>query len=324
MLEKEIEQVVHLKDVEALSFATIGARLGFSERTARRRYHAGLVSSERDEQVDSEEYAEGEFPPVDDYDLPKITGYLPEDGFGLVERFTPMEITGDAFVTSDWHVPLHDPALVNKMFNRAALFTPKNLLINGDFWHMETFSSFIPNQPEAALPVERMHGNLAIKNALQYFEHIYLCCGNHDFRLVKKLGFKKSFEEAMDWMFFALTDDERSRLHVSSLDYMHYYPGDGRKYRVCHPRSFSVHPLTVPRALAVKYGCSVITGHSHHLAMGFAQDGHNLIMDSGGFYAKDRTEYIQASTRNHEWVQGWIEFYQGTPDLRSPNLNNVD
>lgn len=321
MIDEEISKVLELTN-NGLSDREIADIMGFSRRTVGRRRAAGVTTQE---EIITGEVIE-DFPNVNDLALPEITGELPLFEDDLIDRFQPMELHGDAFITSDWHIPLHDPNLINKMFSRAKLSgNTGSLVINGDYWHMEAFSSFIPHQPEAALPVERWHGNVAMKNALEVFEDVYITLGNHDFRLVKKTGFKKSFEECMDWMFYALTDDERSRVHVTSLDYMYYYPEGvgGRKFRVCHPKNFSIVPLTVPRALAVRYGCSIITGHSHHCALGVAQDGYNLIIESGGFFNKWRTEYIQSTNRGHEWAQGWVEFTNGRPELIGPSFNNT-
>lgn len=320
MLEHEISRVVSLRDSENKTFKEIGAILGFSERTAKRRYQAGVLA-----ETSTELAATEEFPLVDELELPEITSRVPTLDRGLIERFTPLTAEGDAFVISDIHVPLHDARLFNLMLQSAEKANTDQLIINGDYWHQEFASSFLPFQPEANLEAERYHGNVMMKTLLGIFDHVWLTCGNHDFRLVKKTGFRYSFQECMDWMFVALTDEERSRLYITSLDYMYYWPTEDweQPIRVCHPRNFSVQPLTVSRALAVKYGTHVLTGHSHHLSMGFDQSGTYLIGDTGGFFDPYRTEYIQSTGKGHNWVQGWWEFKDGIPTIKSPLLNNV-
>lgn len=325
MLEQEIAKVVDYRDNQDKTWVEIGAIMGFSAKTAARRY-ASAGSTTNSSSTDIAVTSNG-FPAVPADTLPAIdlVDRVPTDGFGAIARFRPMEVFGDAFVISDVHIPLYDPWLFNKMLASAEAADAKTLIINGDFWHQEAFSSFLPHQPEASLEVERYHGNTAMRTLLSIFDRVYMTCGNHDFRLSKKLGFTKSFEDCMHWMFYGLTEEERSRLSISSLDYMFYRPVvyQPRVFRVCHQRNFSIVPLATPRALAVKYEMSIIAAHAHHLAMGISQDGKHLIMENGGFFDPQRTEYIQATGKGHNWVQGWIEFKDGIPTLKSPVLLNV-
>lgn len=317
---QEIAEVVRLKDEENLTFDEIGDRLGFSRKTASRRYQAGVLNSAvqglvLDDSLD-------DFPKVPEIIL-KLTNFIPEDKF-LIERFKPLVAVGDAIVTCDYHIPLHDPGLINVMIRAAKKHKVKNLIIAGDFFNMEDFSSYPPPQPEAAIDIERYDGNLVMKTLLKTFDQIYFIWGNHDFRLTRKLGFKKSFEECMTWMLSELTEEEWTRLHVSELDHMTYYPTgeDGLQFRICHPKNYSDVPLAVGKKLAVKYGCSIITAHSHHCAIGAAPNGVDLLIEGGGFFDKERTEYIQRTTDNHEWVQGFTVFRDGLPTLYSPVIGN--
>lgn len=321
-LEQEIHEVTRLREEKGFTYEEIGEQLGFSEKTARRRAAATAI-------VEAAATLAGEDTLKDFPESPlaevKIKGaFLPEDR-NAIERFEPLTRYGDAMVTCDWHIPLHDPSLINTMVEVARTNKIKKLIIGGDYFHMEEFSSFLPYQPEASLEQERYDGNFIMKTLLETFNEVDIFWGNHDFRLTKKLGYKKSFEETIDWMLEGLTKKERSKIRISSLDYMHYYPEgpDGRKFRICHPRNFSSVPLTVPRKLAEKYSCSVITAHSHHCAMGAAPNGVDLVIDGGGFFHKQRTEYIQKSTANHEWVPGYTMFKDGVPTLYSPILGNL-
>lgn len=313
-LQEEIEEVHRLRNQEDLTWEVIGARLGFSARTAARRY---------------ETYLDLEQPPVEEllddeqFSVSVTSDYVPEDKEPL-DRFKPLKVYGDCMVTMDYHIPLHDAPLINEMIRVAKDQQHNQLIIAGDYWNMDTFSSFLPHQPEAAWPVERDDGNIIMKTLLRTFDEIYMCWGNHDFRLAKATGFKHSFTECMKWALAGLDSDELSRIHFSDLDYILYYPGDDREYRVCHPRNFSSIPLAVPRQLAPKYDSSIITAHSHHCAMGVAVNGTDLIIDGGGFFDKTRTEYIQKTSKFHEWVPGFVEFVSGIPQLYSPVFGNLN
>lgn len=321
-IEDQVKEIVLLRDNEDMTFADIAMRYGFSERTARRRYAAAIL-------VDEEKLED--FPEVEDLELGEITDFLDESQQDeIIERFKPLIRVGDAAVICDLHIPLHTPELINKFIDKAKSLDIKNLIIAGDYWNMDELSHYPPHQPEASLVIERREGNRIMKILLRHFDYIDFIWGNHDFRLSKKLGFKKSFEECMEWMFYALTDDERARIRISDLDFMEYYPegtsnifGEPQKWRICHPRNFSSAPLSVGRALALKYKCSVLTGHSHHCAFGMAMNGVDMVIEGGGFYDKYKTEYIQKSNKHHEWVPGFTIFKDGVPTVYSPAFGNI-
>lgn len=320
-LEKEIQEVVKLREDDT-PFSEIGDKLGFSEKTARRRYKAWEMS----EVLDIIE-GEGEVgATILTKDAPaeiEVGNYL-DPGEGAIKRFKPLERVGDCIITADLHIPLHDPDFINCMINAAKAHNIDKLILAGDFFHMEAFSSFLPKQPEASWETERYQGNYVMKTLLQNFSEIDFMWGNHDFRLVKSTGFKESFVDCMKWALNSLTEEEVGRIRFTDLDYMYYYPVSkkGMKVRVCHPSNFSKVPLTVPRELSIKYGCGVATGHSHHCAMGVAANGRDWIMELGGFFSKERTEYIQKTNTAHEWVQGFHIVQDGIPTMISPILGN--
>lgn len=319
--EREIDEVVRLRDEEELTFEEIAERLQFSERTARRRYEAGILQKTVDHLIDDEVE---DFPEVEPLDIKVTSPWIPENKVEI-DRLKPLVVVGNAMIICDLHIPLHDPKLINTMINCARENGIKKLVIAGDYFHMETFGSYLPFQPEAALEVERHDGNYILKALLKTFEEIVIIWGNHDYRLTRKLGFKKSFIECMKWMLSSLSEDDWKKITISDLDYMYYYPqveGDN-KWRICHPRNFSSVPLTVGRKMAQKYNCNVITAHSHHFAMGASPNGKDIVIEGGGFYHKGRTEYIQKSNTNHEWVPGFTMFKDGIPNLISPLLKNT-
>lgn len=317
--EQQVSEVRKLKDEQDLSFQEIAERLGFSERTARRRYAATQIRQAAEVLAGEEEM--DTFPEVEVKPIVVKGNFIPQDKTDI-DRFKPLVRTGDAMVTCDWHIPLHDPVLINAMIECARKNKIKNLIIAGDYFHMEEFSSFLPYQPEAALEIEKHDGNLIMKTLCRTFDTIDIIWGNHDFRLARKLGYKKSFEECMDWMLDQLTVEERAKLRISSLDHMFYYPIADKKWYVCHQSNFSKVPLTVPRSLAQKYSCSVFSTHSHHCALGMAHNGVDICIEGGGFFSKSRTEYIQKSTDNHEWVPGFTMFKEGVPTVVSPAFGN--
>lgn len=318
-IEKEIDDVVKLRDVEKKTFEQIGDELNLSESTVRRRYKARLIErvvNDGSEEVDLKE--EDRAPEI------IIKSHVIPNGKHTPARFKPMVCEGDAMVIADLHIPLHDPDFLNCMIECAKRNKIKQLIIAGDYWNMDSFSSYLPHQEEAEWQIERYDGNYIMKVFAQIFDEIWFIWGNHDFRLTKATGFKESFTACMKWALNGLTEQEYAKINFSDLDYMYYYPTGqgGLKFRVCHPQNFSKVPLTVPRELAVKYSCSIISAHSHHCSKGVASNGKDVIMEAGGFFAKDRTEYIQRTNTSHEWVQAFAMFKEGLIEQISPVFGN--
>lgn len=321
LIDKETLEVIRLRDEEDKTWEDIAEELDFpGEWTARRKYKAGMLANALG---DIEEELE-ELPAQEVFDDLLIEDFLPPSE-GLIERFTPLVRVGNAIISADYHVPLHDPDLINKMIEVARKHEIKQLIIAGDFWNMDTFSTFLPEQPEAAWPIEHREGIRVMRTLLNTFDEVDFTWGNHDFRLVRKLGYKKSYKECMDWTFQVLTDEEKAKIRISDLDYMNYYPTgvEGRKFRVCHPSNYSSVPLAVPKKLAPKYNCSIMSAHSHHFSLGVAPNGYDLMIELGGFFDKKRTEYIQRTNDNHEWTQGFVMLKEGIPTLFGPAFGNL-
>lgn len=292
---EKLSKVIELKN-QGYSFNYIGGLLGLDKRTVKKWYE-------------------------DTASVKGLQQVVIQHPFSY-DRFEPLHVQGDAIITSDWHVPLHNPDLINKMIEVAGANNIKQLIIAGDFFNLDGFSTYAPHQPEAAFEIERAEALHIMGILLDVFDDIYFSWGNHDHRIARFLNFKLSFEYCMKWILADLGEERLSKIHFSDLDHLMYHTSE-RDFRVCHPPHFSAVPLTVPRKLAQKYGCSIMTAHSHHCAMGVALDGWNLVIDTGGFYDKRKTEYIQRTTTHHEWVPGFVLFKNEAPTLYSPLFNNM-
>ena len=93
---------------------------------------------------------------------------------------------------------------------------------------------------------------------------------------------------------------------------------EARRWRLCHPATYSRVPLTTPRTLAAKFNCNVICAHAHHAAIGFASDGIKTVAEIGGLFDQTKTAYLQRTTTFPTWTPGygWFQdsrFYMTTP-----------
>ena len=217
----------------------------------------------------------------------------------------PVTLQGAGAITADWHVPLTNYSLVNEFLDHAVdVGCTEWLLVAGDFWNQDFFSQFDFKQSTADLPRELFAGSEVIRRVLEVFGDVVITWGNHDSRFHKVIKYGTDFVTTMEWLFHDLTPEEKARLHFSNLDYAEVWTPRG-PYRVCHPKSYSSVPLTAARKMASKYLCHVITGHSHHTAIGHDVSGQFTIAEIGGFFDASKTQYLQRSTSFPVWQNGY-------------------
>lgn len=239
------------------------------------------------------------------------------DPINKIELESPLCINGDAVVTADYHVPLHDPKYINKMLEAARSRGIDQLIIAGDYWNFDAISQYHPKQSAANLEVELPVGLDVMRTLLKTFEHVYFLKGNHDYRFVKALGYKLSFAESMRLLFGGLGEKELSRITFTNLD--HCWLDSGfESFYICHPGNYSSVPLKVPRDLANKLNSHVISAHCHHCAVGYSLDAEHVAIEVGGFFDYSKTEYLQESNTYPVWQQGFVIVENGLPRISSP------
>lgn len=229
----------------------------------------------------------------------------------------------DCMITADWHIPVYDPFLVNEMIERARDEKIRTLVIAGDFFNFDALSAYDPKQNDADLTREYNEGLAVMRTLSESFDDIYYLWGNHDARLHKALGFAMRFRDAMKMVFGALGNELLKKMHFTNLDHMWIeFEGDRWPWYICHPAAYTRVPLSSARRIAAKQNAHVICAHSHHAAIGYAEDGEKICVEAGGFHDKAKTAYLQRSTTYPTWQQGygWFKggrFYMTTPEWQN-------
>lgn len=213
---------------------------------------------------------------------------------------------GPGAVTADWHHPVTDYGLVNTFIDHARDIGATNwLLVAGDWFNIDALSRFDFKQKDADLAREVYGSDETMKRLLETFDKIYLSWGNHDARIHKALGYKVPFTKAMRMMFEDI--DPRmfdERIILSNLDHVIIETPRG-PYRVAHPKAYNAVPLTTARKLASKHLQHIVTGHSHHTALGADVSGTFTVAEIGGFFDGQKVEYLQRTTTFPNWQKGY-------------------
>jgi len=228
----------------------------------------------------------------------------------------------EGMVTADWHVPIYNPYLVNSMIERAIELDLKSLIIGGDFFNFDSLSRYDPKQHDAGLTVELEEANRVLSVLARTFDDIIVIWGNHDARLHSALGYKMQFDHAMRMVLGDAGTEVLSKVRFSNLDHLWIEftdaPDEARRWRICHPATYSRIPLSTPRTLAAKYNANIICAHAHHAAIGFASDGLKTVVEIGGLFDQHKTSYLQRSTTFPEWTPGYGWFKDGRFRLTTP------
>lgn len=212
---------------------------------------------------------------------------------------------GPGAVTADWHHPLTDYGLVNQFIDHARDIGATNwLLVAGDWFNIDALSAFDFKQDEASLPRELEGSTETMRRLLDTFGEITLSWGNHDARVHKALGYKVPFVTAMKMMFHELDADLMARIKFTNLDHVYIDTPRG-PYYVAHPKAYSSIPLSTARRLAGIHHAHILTGHSHHTALGHDPSGKFTVGELGGFFDTTKTAYLQRTTTYPKWQQGY-------------------
>lgn len=216
-----------------------------------------------------------------------------------------VKANGAGAVTADWHLPLTDFQLVNSFIDHARDVQATNwLLIAGDWFNIDALSAFDFKQDTASLPKEIEASTETMDRLLDTFEDVVLSWGNHDARVHKALGYKVSFAQAMRLMFAELDPEKVARIRFTNLDHVYVDTPRG-PYYVAHPKSYNSNPLTSARKIATIQHSHVITGHSHHTALGHDPSGKFVCAEIGGFFDATKTAYLQRTTTYPKWQNGY-------------------
>jgi predicted phosphodiesterase len=232
-------------------------------------------------------------------------------------------------VTADWHMPLCDWAYVKRMLSYCEAHKVEELVIAGDYFNFDKLSRwrwkqdphFAKTKDTRLLPEVRQ-GNLAMKMLLNQFKRVYVCAGNHDIRFAEALGFRLPFDYTMRMLLHELSDDERSRLTITSFDQMTMSVPRGRDWLICHTNEYSKMALVVPSRIADAERINVASAHRHHHAIGVSPRG-MVVVELGGLFSEKETQYKQQYTSASfpDWCNGFCVIDNVTGVARLPGLD---
>ena len=238
---------------------------------------------------------------------------IPHTIHSRTEIMKEIVVSGNGACTADWHVPLTRWDLVADMVETCIREDATDyLIIAGDFFNYDALSDYFPKQKDHSLYEEIVTGRKTLDYLSQVFDRIIVTKGNHDIRLQKALGYKLSFEDSLHSVLRVDIDDPDCNIEFTGRDYALVDSPTGI-WRVCHTANYSRNQLAYPSKLADLHQQHVMGAHRHHHAVGFSPSGKRVI-ELGGFFDKDRTEYLVQWSKDFPlWQNGYVVLIDGIP-----------
>lgn len=227
-----------------------------------------------------------------------------------VEIGKPWELGGDRMVVGDVHVPATNYAFACRVSEvaEAELKSPRKLVIAGDFWNFDAWSRFPAVIDPPAWKQERTAARSLIARWRETFDEIDIISGNHDWR---RIIANEAAEGAEDLVDLLRSDGVRW-----SIFKWCWLTSGGRRWRVTHPRNYSIVNLSVVERLSQKYDCDVLGFHEHHLGISFDRYGRHLIVNGGCLVDSEKLAYVQLDDNaSGAMVNGFVMIKGGYPYL---------
>lgn len=230
------------------------------------------------------------------------------------ELRNPITITSNnIIVASDFHIPFHNPSLLENMYDVAIDYGVEDVAVPGDFWDCDNFSIFDDN---ASLGVtfkkEQKHVAGVLEDITNSFKRVYFCKGNHEDRWVKinsgQMDMKDLFATTLITEGYEVTSDD----HMILMQ-------NGEKWLLCHPKNFRTTPLSVAKDLAAKKLCHIWVGHGHQFAQGWDRSGRFRVVDGGGIFDPHSLAYHRRTTCHPEMRSGFYLLQDNIPHPYEPD-----
>jgi hypothetical protein len=214
------------------------------------------------------------------------------------EQRQPISIKLESFVcTSDYHVPFVQGPLLDEMYKIAEDQGIGDLVIAGDFFDCDNYSKYTHLGYSESFLGEIEEARAMFEELLSVFDHIYMCRGNHEKRFIDlnagKIGMQELVRLAVPDTLSKSEFDQRVRVTTDDFMDVEY---KGAKWKICHPRSFRIIPLSVAKDLASKHLCNVATGHGHNFAQGRDRSGRFRVLELGGLFDPKALDYLRESS----------------------------
>lgn len=229
---------------------------------------------------------------------------------------TPLEISGDFVICGDAHNPYCDYQLLERLCKVARREKITALIHVGDWWNFDNFSFYPPLMVPPSWKTEKRTAKAVAKRLAYTFKDIYMTMGNHDRRRTKATQGEEDDED----VFSPIASVVRN-LRTTIYGWLDVISG-GVRWRLTHPKNYSVNQLVVADQLAQKFDCNIISFHEHHLAIGYDRYKRHVIVN-GGMLATGRFPYVHLDdSKAAGMAKGFVVLKRGIATIYGDGLTD--
>lgn len=249
--------------------------------------------------------------------------FIPENAASSIP--TPLAIpTPNVLVLSDLHCPYHNRAMLRRALQVTRRHYPhiKDVAIIGDIFNHAQISRHPKDAPEVDLNTEHNITAEVLRAILKYFDNAYICMGNHDIRVSRKLeqpyDLAKLIYGALGGVLPAC------KLHVSNLSYLYVdAPAYERRWMLGHPSKYSGQGGKTPSEIADIEHVNVVCAHNHRIGRAVSRDGRWEGVDLGHMTDPTQHFYIQSSMNTFpKWSSGFAVISDGYAETFTERFTN--
>ncbi len=225
-------------------------------------------------------------------------------------------LSGDYAVCGDVHNPFADWQWMRRVaiVARKELRRPRKLIVAGDFFNLDAFSQYLQVTHAPTWAEEREACKAAILYWLETFAEITMLMGNHERRMQRFTAGEFGESDLL-----ALIYSNPNRVTMSPRGWCEVESG-GERWRITHPKNYSINRLTVANDIAMKYRCHVLSAHEHHLAMSMDRYGRYCIVNMGCLVDPSKLAYVALDdNKSAAMVNGFVILKGGVPHLFGPH-----
>jgi len=216
----------------------------------------------------------------------------------------------NTLILSDWHIPFENTKLVNRALDVIKGYDVQHIIIPGDFMDCINFSTFKDEQPADTWDeeIEYVAKHLNKLESLIGLENVYFLRGNHEDRWIRAMFGRGKLKHLFNMTGVVAPN-------VSNFDWMTLHSPSG-KWRICHPKNYSVIEGSVPKRLATKFRCNIASAHGHHCMQTRDVSRHYHAVELGGLFDQSKLNYLNRNTTTHPGtVNGFLHLLGDSVDL---------
>jgi hypothetical protein len=241
--------------------------------------------------------------------------------FNVVHLGTPLLLRGDFVVIGDIHVPTTDwdfAQLPAQVAERHLTKGNRRLIIGGDFFSMDKFSSYTAITRAPSWREERDAGRVYIKRLLETFDEIYIIMGNHDRRLQRWAAGELEETDIFGMLI------QNPRVVVSNYGWLDVVTDTG-PWHITHSTNYSVNAGTVGDILAQKHQSNIISHHQHHCNHGQDKFKRYVTIDNGCLVDPVKLAYVMLDdSKMPNMSEGFTLLKNGVGSLLAKNKSYTD